>query len=97
MTNSNQLMNFQREKLEQSFKDYVKSVPDSTVVGHVRPNASELELILLRKKIADTILAMQELEREKARQKEDKNRQPITDAECFIEVTKVSRALDLSL
>lgn len=67
-----------------------KSTPESTIIGELKPNSSAWELMLLRSKIAETILKMQEADH---KQQQLQNIQPpshLDGAECFIEVTRVS-------
>lgn len=74
---------------EQSFHQFIHSKPDSTIIGELKPNSSELEIMLLKNKIASTIQSMQEME------KANNVRSPSyghdqNGADCFIEVTRVS-------
>lgn len=82
-------------QLEQSFRHYLKNIPGSTIVGHLNSNATEEELMVLRKKIADTILGMQQLEREKEERRLQDGSKALETAEpeCYIEVTRVSGSI----
>ena len=63
----------------------MSSKPDeSIVIGHLKPNASELELLMLKRKINDAIIGIKELE------KKSHSATSSEQAECYIEVTKVS-------
>jgi hypothetical protein len=52
------------ETAEQSFRKFIEPV-SSTVIGEIKPNASSLEMMLLRDKIASTIASMKEKENER--------------------------------
>lgn len=56
--------------------------PESTVIGEIKPNASELELMLLKNKITNTIMRMEEMKKASIAEP--------TNGDCFIEVTRVS-------
>lgn len=71
----------------QSFQQFIRSKPGSTVLGELKPNASAKEVALLRDKIAKTIRSLEALDSISA---ELKDLEPMTNNECFIEVTKVS-------
>lgn len=76
------------EQAEKSFKQFIHSRPDqSTIIGEFKPNASEYEIMLMKNKIASTIMSMQEMD--KALENENLEKE-LTSAECFIEVTRVS-------
>lgn len=72
---------------EQSFHQFINSKPtESTVIGEIKPNATALELMMLRNKIANTILTMQEMEKQS--NSLAPNEHATTSAECYIEVTR---------
>lgn len=73
--------------VEQSFHQFINSKPESTIIGELKPNASALELMLLRNKISNTIQRMQEMEKQAPTSASQPNS---VSAECFIEVTRVS-------
>lgn len=76
-------------KAEKSFQQFIHSRPEqSTMIGEIKPNASELEMLLMRNKIASTILSMQEMD--KALESQSFEKEVMTDTDCFIEVTRVS-------
>lgn len=74
-------------KTNLSFQKFIHKEPDSTVIAEFKPNASDLDLMLLRNKIANTIASMKDSERDQLNRGSDGSQN-----QCFIEVTKVSRA-----
>lgn len=77
-----------RTQAEKSFQQFIHSKPEqSTLIGEFRPNASELEIMLMKNKIASTIMSMQEMDKALESGSLEKE---VTDSECFIEVTRVS-------
>ena len=82
------------DSAERSFHQLVNSNSnsDSTLIGELKPNASALEMMLLRNKIANTILSMQEMDKQQARHSAQQDA-IATSADCFIEVTRVSRQI----
>lgn len=80
------LLRLINSKAERGFRKFIESAssPDSTIIGEFKPNASDLELVLLRNKIADAIASIQELN------KHDKAESRPNQADCYIDVTRVS-------
>lgn len=78
------------ENSEQSFQQFIQTKPDSVLIGQLKPNASQLDMMLLKKKIASTILSMQELEN-KSNNNNGRLLSSDTGSDCFIEVTRVER------
>lgn len=75
---------------EKSFQQFINSKSGvSTEIGQIKPNASELDILMLKNKIANTILKMKELE--KTPMAVNANQ-----AECYIEVTKVSVKISIN-
>jgi len=60
---------------EHSFRQFISgsSNPESTLIGELKPNASSLEQMLLRNKIANTISLMQELDKQDQMMREQHN------------------------
>lgn len=89
---------------EQSFRKFIDFDPraSSSYIGAWKANASEVEKEEFRKKIASTILAMQEMDKQRAMSKVTTNSliksQATTGADagqtvpqCYIEVTRVEK------
>lgn len=77
---------------DKSFQQFISSKPsqESTIIGEIKPNASNLEKLLLRAKVADIIRGMQEME--SAGKKNSSGAAESDPAECYIEVTRVSQS-----
>lgn len=79
-----------------SFHQFISNTPsESTIIGEFKPNASEQDMLVLRNKIAATIMSMQEMSKKEQQQRERQLQavaaRQVLQAECFIEVTRVDK------
>lgn len=80
-----------KDPAELSFQQFINSDSrESTIIGELKPNASALELMLSKNKIADTILSMQEMDKQAQKSAAKSANELPMQADCYIEITRVS-------